>query len=99
MVAGEQVLVDWYLYVQTSGRFEVLVEPGMDGFWSEDLLGDLTRVNDSAARTRCAMGACAVALLSARALFPLQTGTLTISPWRPRSARWTSSGGSCATSG
>jgi hypothetical protein len=79
VVAGEQVLVDWYLYVQDNpAGFEVLVEPGMDGFWSEDLMGNVTRF-PSTQRTH--QGRIYLAfLVKRRALFPLQTGKLTISP-------------------
>jgi hypothetical protein len=79
LVTGEQVVVDWYLYVQENpAGFEVLTEPGMDGFWSEDLLANQTRFNST---QRTYQGRIYLAfLVKRRALFPLQTGKLTISP-------------------
>jgi hypothetical protein len=80
-VAGEQVVVSWYLYLSEDiGEYRPVVEPRMDGFWIEDLpvpqRGGNAVIQEQMHEGRLYK----VALLMRKALFPLQTGTLTVTP-------------------
>jgi hypothetical protein len=80
-VAGEQVVVSWYLYLgEDIGDYRAVVEPRMDGFWIEDLpvpqRGGNAVIQEQMHEGRLYK----VALLMRKALFPLQTGTLTVTP-------------------
>jgi hypothetical protein len=78
---GEQVTVGWYLYfTESQNKYETITEPRTDGFWTEDVTPPNAR--NRAPQTQQLVGGRVyqVASLFKRALFPLQTGRLTISP-------------------
>ncbi len=76
---GEQITASWRLYTQTDIlKYRPLTEPKYEDFWSEDLLGAIKHV----AWDRQAVNGqeYAVAMLMKKALFPLKSGKLTITP-------------------
>jgi hypothetical protein len=76
---GEMVTVSWFLYLSTrADQFNPVTEPHTDGFWAEDITppnptGHLHFQNETIAGRSYQ-----VALLSRKALFPLQPGKLTV---------------------
>ena len=76
---GEQATVTWYLYItEPQNNFQPLAQPRTDGFWSEDLPS--TNPQGRLAFTDKVEGGrrYQVAVLAAKALFPLQAGKLTV---------------------
>jgi hypothetical protein len=85
---GEQVTVTWYLYVtEPPGNFDLLAQPRADGFWSEDLPS--TNPQGQLAFSDRVEGGqpYKVAVLAAKALFPLQAGKLTVTPMEAQVAQ------------
>ncbi|HEX3694469.1 MAG TPA: BatD family protein [Polyangia bacterium] len=78
---GEMVTVSWFLYLSTrADQFNPVTEPHTDGFWAEDITppnptGHLHFQNETITGRPYQ-----VALLSRKALFPLQPGKLTVTP-------------------
>ncbi|MBI2897767.1 MAG: protein BatD [Deltaproteobacteria bacterium] len=76
---GEQVTLTVYLYTRVGIRdLDVPQEPGTEGFWVEDLLGPVRRLDfqdQYVGSTRFE-----VAVVRKMALFPIRAGELTISP-------------------
>lgn len=76
---GEQVTLTVYLYTRVGIRdLDVPQEPSTDGFWVEDLLGPIRRLEfrDQYVGT----SRFEVAVIRKMALFPIQAGTITLSP-------------------
>jgi hypothetical protein len=76
---GEQVTVTWYLYLtEPQNNFQPITQPRTDGFWSEDLPS--TNPQGRLAFTDRVEGGrrYQVAVLAAKALFPLEPGKLTV---------------------
>jgi hypothetical protein len=78
---GEQVVVQWFLYLtDRQDKYQLVTEPRTDGFWSEELAmpsnqGSLA-LTQEAYQGRMYL----VAPLMRKALFPLQSGKLTVTP-------------------
>lgn len=78
---GEQVTVAWYLYLsQGIDNYEAVVQPRTDAFWTEDVTPANVRKGPSLTQEQAGGRNYLVAMLSKKALFPLQPGKLTISP-------------------
>ena len=79
---GEQVVVQWYLYLtDRQDKYQAVVEPRTDGFWSEELVMPNAQGGGLALSQQVHNGRLyLVAPLMRKALFPLQTGKLTITP-------------------
>jgi hypothetical protein len=78
---GEQVTVEWWLYLSDAGyRYQPITEPRTDGFWIEELPVPSTQGNISLAPHTHEGQSYLAAPIIRRALFPLKTGTLTITP-------------------
>ncbi|HVR64817.1 MAG TPA: BatD family protein [Polyangia bacterium] len=78
---GEQVTVSWYLYItQRVDKYEPKTEAHTDGFWSDDITPPVARGQLSLHNETVGGRAYQVALLSRKALFPLQPGKLTVTP-------------------
>jgi hypothetical protein len=76
---GEQVTVTWYLYLtEPQNNFQPITQPRTDGFWSEDLPS--TNPQGRLAFTDKIEGGrrYQVAVLAAKALFPLEAGKLAV---------------------
>lgn len=76
---GEQVTMTVYLYTRVGIRdLDVPQEPSTDGFWVEDLLGPIRRLEfrDQYVGT----SRFEVAVVRKMALFPIAAGTITVSP-------------------
>ena len=76
------MIVEWYLYLtERQDKYQALTEPRTDGFWSEDLPVPSNQGNLQLDASRTHEGRIYLAApLMRRALFPLQSGTLTITP-------------------
>jgi hypothetical protein len=78
---GEQVTVTWYLYItEPQNNFQPLTQPRTDGFWSEDLPSTNPQGRLSFADRVEGGRRYQVAVLAAKALFPLEAGKLTVTP-------------------
>ncbi|MES1164214.1 MAG: BatD family protein [Verrucomicrobiota bacterium] len=78
---GEQVTVGWYLYLtENQSRYETITEPHTDGFWVEDIPSTNPQGRLSFTEQTMNGRTYNVALLFKKALFPLSTGKLTVTP-------------------
>jgi hypothetical protein len=78
---GEQIVVEWTLYLaERQDKYQPITEARTDGFWAEDLAGSGGQGTLSLAPQTIDGHTYLVAPLQKRALFPLQPGTLTITP-------------------
>ena len=76
---GEQVIVTWRIFSRGEiWHYRMLAEPKHEDFWSEDLYAPPGRLSWQRARVKGQDYL--VAVLLRRALFPLRSGKLTISP-------------------
>lgn len=78
---GEQATLTVYLYARAGLNIrdlDVPDEPGTDGFWVEDLLGPIRRLEFHDEIVGSARYE--VAVVRKMALFPIQAGTITLSP-------------------
>ncbi len=76
---GQQVTVSWRLFIQSEIlRYRPLSEPKHEDFWAEDLFVPTTHLAWD--RTMIKGHDFAVALLLKKALFPLKSGKLSITP-------------------
>jgi hypothetical protein len=81
VVVGEQVVVQWYLYLtERQDKYQAVTEPRTDGFWSEDLPVPSNQGNLQLSQQEHEGRLYLVAPLMRKALFPLQSGSLTVTP-------------------
>ncbi len=78
---GEQVVVEWLLYLtDRQDKYQALTEPRTDGFWSEDLTVPHNQGSLALTQQMYQGRLYLVAPLTRKALFPLQSGKLTVTP-------------------
>ncbi len=78
---GEQIVVEWSLFLaERQDKYQAITEARTDGFWSEDLAGVGGQGSLSLTQQSHEGRDYLVAPLQKRALFPLQAGSLTITP-------------------
>ncbi len=85
---GEQVIVQWFLYLtERQDRYQALVEPRTDGFWSEDLPVATTPRGLSLTQETVNGRGYLVAPLLKKALFPLAPGKLSVTSFEAEVAQ------------
>lgn len=78
---GEQVTVSWYLYTtRRQDKIDPVAQPRTDGFWTEDIASTNPAGRISYTHEMVGGRSYQAALLFKKALFPLRTGKLTITP-------------------
>jgi len=78
---GEQLTAEWYLYLaERQDKYETVKEPHTDGFWVEDLPIQGNERGLSLSQQNFEGRAYLVAPLLRKALFPLRSGSLSVSP-------------------
>ncbi len=78
---GEQVVVEWLLYLtDRQDKYQALTEPRTDGFWSEELTVPHNQGSLALTQQMYEGRLYLVAPLARKALFPLQSGNLNITP-------------------
>jgi hypothetical protein len=78
---GEQVVVEWLLYLTArQDKYQAIAEPRTDGFWSEELTVPHNQGSLALTQQTHEGRLYLVAPLARKALFPLQSGNLTITP-------------------
>ena len=78
---GEQIVVEWTLFLaERQDKYQPITEARTDGFWAEELAGSGGQGTLSLAPQTHDGHTYLVAPLQKRALFPLQAGSLTITP-------------------
>jgi hypothetical protein len=81
VVVGEQVVVQWFLYLtDRQDKYQLVTEPRTDGFWSEELAMPSSQGGLALTQEAYQGRMYLVAPLMRKALFPLQAGKLTITP-------------------
>jgi hypothetical protein len=78
---GEQVVVQWFLYLtDRQDKYQAVTEPRTDGFWSEELAMPNSQAGLALTQEVHQGRMYLVAPLMRKALFPLQSGKLTVTP-------------------
>jgi hypothetical protein len=78
---GEQVVVEWLLYLtDRQDKYQAITEPRTDGFWSEELTVPHNQGSLALTQQTHEGRLYLVAPLARKALFPLQSGTMTVTP-------------------